>query len=1190
MYLKSIDMYGFKSFAHKIVFKFDEGITGIVGPNGSGKSNIADAVRWVLGEQSAKILRGANMQDVIFAGTENRRPLGYCQVDLTIDNHDMKMPISYSEVTVSRRVYRSGESEYYINGTACRLKDIHELFMDTGVGKEGYSIIGQGQIDKILSAKPDDRRALFDEAAGIVKFKKRKISAEKKLLDEKQNLFRINDIIRELEGQQETLNGQAEIAKKYLAYKEELKKYEINIFIHESDKMNNNIEQILEKERIVNEQIIEVKKENDQIKEKHTELIKTIDSLEKEIDAKKEKETRLKIEKEKNESAIELSKEQINNISVNLQRMELQNKELIGKQDRNSSERDSYKKKLEELINIYDEKNLILSEMENSLQEYSSLISDDEQRIEETQTNIIEKLNEISNTKSKILRFSTMLENIDSRKEVITARRLNIETNIESMKNDAEINRATMEELYSEQKELTSKKDSFNSIIRTKEDERKQLDQRINQKTQQLHTAKSKYKALNDLTEHYEGYNYSIKKIMEVKHSNHPSAKGIIGVVADIINVKKEYETAIEIALGGSVQNILTNNEATAKQMIQYLKSNRFGRATFLPVTSIKNRGKYNKLSAKDIGFLGYANELVHVDDSYSHVVAYLLGHVVVVDTLDHGVQLAKKYNYSLKIVTLAGELINPGGSLTGGAYKNNGNQFLSRKRETSQYQKAIKTFSDELLELEEQLEQVINTFNHSKKNIEDITRQEHELSLSMNSLALTLKQLENEVNKHVEELNDINLELSQLMKQKSEMLDTKGNLENSLEDIQIENRQSEELVKQLNDKIQDKRNEKENISDLLTTIKVEVSTVKQQLENAKENTFRVDREIQEIQSQIQKNNEEIEQNKKDSVTKQEGINDIILLIGNLDASITSINEEIGLLHNNKHNISEKQENLYKLRDEHNESINVLEKNLLRLQNSKEKYEIQKENQIDYMWNEYELTFNKALSYRDESLGSVTNMKKMISSLKGDIKLLGDVNVNAIEEFKTVQERYQFLTTQRDDLVEAEEKLVKVIDDLQSQMKRQFREKFKEISIKFSEVFKELFGGGKAFLQLTEDEDILEAGIDIIAQPPGKKLQSMRLLSGGEKAFIAIALLFAIQSLKPSPFCVLDEIEAALDDSNVVRFANYLKKLTKNTQFIIITHRRGTMEVADALYGITMQEKGLSTQVSVKLLEDVLDD
>jgi chromosome segregation protein len=1190
MYLKSIDLYGFKSFAKKTVFKFDEGVTGVVGPNGSGKSNIADAVRWVLGEQSAKMLRGASMQDVIFAGTENRKPLGYCQVDLTIDNHDQKMAIDFSEVTISRRVYRSGESEYFINQTACRLKDVHELFMDTGVGKEGYSIIGQGQIDKILSTKPDDRRALFDEAVGIVKYKKRKLSAEKKLDDEKQNLLRINDIIKELEGQQQGLMEQAEVAKKYIANKEALKKYEVNIFIHEMEKIDQDIHGINENEQILQDQISDILKNKATINEKHIKTIKEIEVLEEEIENKNKLAMNIVVDKEKKESEAKLLKEKIINLSNINERISAQNKALTNRQNINEKENSSHFDAFNLLQQQYAEKSTELTKKQQALNEYASAISESENKIESIKTNIIERLNEIASAKSKILRYTTMGENLDEREKSIKERERLLEANINGIRSDVAFNTKKIDDLSQEQKAVATRKKQKADELREIEEERKKLVEALNGQTAQLNILKSKYQALNDLNSGYEGYNFSIKKIMELKNSNPSMNDRVLGVVADIISVKKEYEVAIETALGGSIQNVVTDNEQTAKELIGYLKKNRFGRCTFLPITSIKARDSYSKLDEKDIGFIGYGSDIVNRESTFDNVIDFLLGSVAIIDTIDHALVIAKKYNYSIRMVTLSGEVINRGGSLTGGEFKNKGNQFLARKSQLEECEKNIYSLKETVKGLQKSYNANDSKYNELAQMMESENKEDQEIRLELNNTAIYLKQQENEYKKYTEEMSEIKIEINQIMEQKNEILNKISELENGLKTVEKENTTDEEMVKALSSDIQGEKGKKEQLIDQLTSLKIETSTLNEKLSNAKENTSRIQKDIEDVKAEIDKNEKEINQNILEINEKNNSINELEEKIKVLATNINDNEMKIKGLYETKNNLTKEQEVLYIEKEKYNDKMSLLEKDLLRLEGTKEKHELKRDSQMEYMWNEYEINPSNALDYKVDDLSSIAEMKKNITTLRNKIKALGDVNVNAIEEFKTVSTRYEFLTAQRDDLVLAEEKLKAVIEELKVKMEKQFREKFKDISIKFNEVFRELFGGGKGILTLTESDNVLEAGIDINAQPPGKKLQRMALLSGGEKAFTAIALLFAIQSLKPSPFCVLDEIEAALDDANVDRFAKYLQKLSNNTQFIIITHRRGTMEAADALYGITMQEKGVSTQVSVKLLEDQLED
>ncbi|MCT4598723.1 MAG: chromosome segregation protein SMC [Vallitalea sp.] len=1184
MHLKSIELQGFKSFANKINFEFDEGITGIVGPNGSGKSNIADAVRWVLGAQSAKQLRGSKMEDVIFAGTENRRPVGYSQVNITIDNHDKKMAIDYLEVTISRRIYRSGESEFYINKTPCRLKDIHELFFDTGVGKEGYSIIGQGQIDKILSTKPEDRRDLFDEAAGIVKFKRRKSIAYKKLEEEKQNLIRINDIIRELDGQKDSLCGQAEIAKKYLTLKEELKKYEVNIFIKEFEKLNDSINKINEEENQIKEEIHSVNKSHEEIKVKYNNTINLSENLTIELDNKKDEISSLNIDKEKKENNIKIANEQIRSINIANERIQQNINELNSRNELNNSNINQYN---ELLATLKLDKNKLHENLKAKEDKFTNIIKEISQKeitIEEIKSSIIDRLNEITSVKSKMQRYSAMLENINNRKKTLSDKLSHVH-NDKKLYYNKKVTSLEEVEVHENELKLTknNKEEVYNHIKKITQD-KMIIEERLNTINKQMNNYTSRYNALNDITEHYEGYNYSIRKVMELKSNK--KIHGVLGVVADVINVNKKYEIAIETALGASVQNIITKDEDTAKWIINYLKTNKYGRATFLPLTSIRTKNNYNKVNNAE-GFIGYASDLVEYDNIYENVIKYLLGRVIIVDNIDNGVKLAKKYNYTLKIVTLTGDVLNPGGSLTGGSYKNKSNNFLSRKRELEELQSNINEITKTLQITEQEKIKIIHKEQKLTDEVEKLTSKEHELNIKINSLQISIKQISKEIHNSELIIKEGHEEINELDSQNKELNTTLEKYNQQLYGTETENTDAESKVVYLTDEATKNKEIKESLNEEITNLKITLTSIKQKISSTGENIVRLKKELHEIDIQREKNLEEVKNNELSISEKTNLINEYEEDTKRITNNITIKQQELVQLNEQKEQISLQQKQLFEERENLSNKSNLLEKEVLRLQNSKIKYELNKENTINYMWEEYELTFNMALQYRDD-IGSMSILKQNVKKLKIDIRELGDVNVNAIEEYKEVITRFNFLTEQKDDLIQAEKKLIEVINELDKEMCKQFRIKFQEINIRFNQVFNELFGGGKGILQLVDEDNILESGINIIAQPPGKKLQSMMLLSGGERAFTAIALLFAIQKLKPSPFCVLDEIEAALDDANVERFANYLQKLSHNTQFIIITHRRGTMEVADALYGITMQEKGVSTRVSVKLIESEL--
>lgn len=1188
MHLKSIELYGFKSFANKMVFKFDEGITAIVGPNGSGKSNVADAVRWVLGEQSAKQLRGSKMQDVIFAGTEARKPLGYCQVDLTIDNQDMKMPIEYSEVTVSRRVYRSGEGEYFINGTSCRMRDVLELFMDTGVGQEGYSIIGQGQIDKILSNKPNERRALFDEAVGIVKFKKRKERAEKRLESEKQNLYRVNDIVTELEGQKETLTDQAEKAKIYLDVKEELKTNEVNVFILDVKNIDDRLEELKQKMHTVTTDIRHTRNAYQENKLKHDVYSQKMAELVTEMDTIRSQSSALSLEKEKKESEINLTLQQIQHLKDNNQRYGREMGNFINKKLGLTGELDAYKLNIQSIFDASAKSDETLKTYEEELVQLNTSILNEEEVVSNIQSNMIERLNEISNIRTEMQRFQTMSENTISRADSIINRKSILEHSLKGYRDVLKGEMDKKKNIVREQQALTSDKE--NILLKQNEEESSliEVEKQRRESSQLLQRLESKHKALSDISEQYEGYNFSIRKVMAKKTETLYKGK-IIGVVADILKVSKDYERAIEIALGGSYQNIITEDEGSAKSLIKYLKDNRFGRATFLPLTNIHPRINRNEQLRHEKGFIGYGDELVQVHGKYKDIAAYLLGRVIIVDHINNAVTLSKKFKNSMRIVTLEGDVVNPGGSLTGGAYKNNNTQFLSRKRELEELKGQIDKKRKTLREIDTKYQELLYHKEHFESQVTGMNERLQELMMNLNGQNMKIHQIDSDITKGDVELEELVLEENDLLSQKGQLSSQLVDLHSVLKENEVNKEHAENTVKDLMATTIELKEKKDKLMHAMTMLRVEHTTLLEQRNHGQSNIDRMTREITEAFMAIEGLNGEISGNSEQIMEKEALIVRYREDIRTFNEIILEVEDKITRMTAERQATAEEQEGLYKAQGEIGEKITLLEKEHLRLENQESKNTLQKETYIDYMWDEYELTYNNAMAYFKEDLGTIGIIKKRIDGLKSEIKELGDVNVNAIEDFKAVSERFDFLTEQRDDIIEAEEKLREVIGELDSQMQHQFREQFALINAEFQKVFKELFGGGKAFLRISDEENVLDAGIHINVQPPGKKLQSMMLLSGGERAFTAIALLFAIQNLKPSPFCVLDEIEAALDDANVDRFAKYLRKLTCNTQFIIITHRRGTMEASDALYGITMQEKGISTQVSVKLLEDVLE-
>ena len=1186
MYLKCLEVHGFKSFANKIVFDFHNGITGIVGPNGSGKSNVADAVRWVLGEQSAKQLRGASMQDVIFAGTENRNPQSYAYVAITLDNSDHQLALDYEEVTIARRVYRSGESEYLINGNVCRMKDVKELFYDTGIGKEGYSIIGQGQIDRILSNKPEERRELFDEAAGIVKFKQRKNETQKQLENERENLVRVNDILAELERQVGPLERQSEKAKTYLKKREELKTYDINMFLLESARIRGMQEQTDSNFAIADKELAEVKEQHETIKGEYENLKEEIALLESNITRVQEEINQSSVTKQRLENQIELLQEQIHTA-------EMTDEHLSGRLqaiDADKAEREKEKSEYESKRAAFDEKNALIAERKQTAQEELAAIQQEIARcntgIENGQAEMIRLLNNKASIKARQQKMDTMLEQTNIQKAQLNQRLLSRksreaeqETYFAQTEQEFQEIAKRLEEKKAEEKKLSEKDKEW----KTKAQENAQEIQTVRLEQNKIET---RLESLRNIAERYEGYGNSTRRVMEQKDSN----PGVLGVVSDLISTDKKYETAIETALGGNIQNIVTEDEQCAKKMIAFLKENRLGRATFLPLTSVRaSHNDKNKDSLKEPGVLGIASELVKCDDKYREVAAYLLGRVLVVDTVEHALALAKKNHYSQHMVTLEGEYLSPGGSLTGGAFKNNSN-LLGRKRELDDMKKRLADLQKEGEKLLARKDEIEMARALGEEELNEVRIALQKLLLEENTAKLNFEQAKKRKEESDQAYESLRNETAELDGNIREITAEKQKIED--EEAYAKRRESEivEEKEEFARIIKEQSALEEAATAKLSEISLEEANIVQRVGFVNENIERLNREIAKLDTEREDLIEGAKTAKSDVEQKRKNIEEIQQTIASGNDIFAQLSDSLRKARADKEEKTEIYSGFFQKQEDISKRETDLEKEIVRLSTQQEKLKEALDYQTNYIWETYELSPHAAEELRNEEYDDLAALKKLISRIRDEIRSLGDVNVNAIEEYKEVSERYEFLKNQHDDLIIAEERLVDIIEELDEGMRKQFTEKFADIQKEFDKTFKHLFGGGHGTLELQEDEDILEAGIRVIAQPPGKKLQNMMQLSGGEKALTAIALLFAIQALKPSPFCLLDEIEAALDDSNVVRYAGYLKKLTKDTQFIVITHRRGTMNAADRLYGITMQEKGVSTLVSVNLIENDLEE
>ncbi len=1181
MYLKRLEMQGFKSFADKTILEFMPGITTVIGPNGSGKSNISDAIRWVLGEQSMKSLRGAKSEDVIFAGTQNRKSLGFAEASLVFDNSDSRLLVEYNEVVVTRKLYRSGESGYYINKTPCRLKDVLELFMDTGIGKDGYSIIGQGKIDEILSNKSEDRRHIFEEAAGVVKYRVRKAEAEKKLEHTKLNLLRINDILAEIEANIEPLKAQSEKAKRFLSLREELKSIEIGLFIYNINSYKEKLEKVVEDEEILKNDNEQATSKLDAITELKEKLKQEIDNITNEIESMQNIGFESEKEIEKINSEIKVSEERISNNKGNFSRFD---KEIEEIKNRNLELEEEKKLKLEKKTNLFSNKEKFqkeLDEKEKELEDLTKKLSAKELEIEEKKKQVEVNTDLRYEKAANISTIEANLENIEKRKK-----QLNSEIDLGISELDS--TRLTKEEISKTFYEIEAKrneaKKQLDSIITRKEEAEgkiKKFDEQINTFSSEYRIKESRLKFLEETEREKEGYIKSVKSLLLGCDRDATLKKGSHGVLANIIKSPKEYETAIEMALGAAAQNIVTDTETDAKKMVEYLRNNNLGRASFLPIASVKGK-KLDKYNTKGItGIAGIASDLVKFDKKYEQIVLSLLGKTVIVDDMDTAIALAKQNNYSFRIVTLKGDLINPSGAITGGSVAQKTVNILGRAREIEDLKKELSKLKAKIDKIESEKEEYINS---TEDVLEEITALEKNLQ-DIDIVYATDKQkiiaVEENIQKLENRLEKLKAEKVELEKQKNENIENKAKEEQDIKDILEKNSKLNGIIEQFANLNKDNQRYIDDLNMDVTNLKISVSSFD-------ESEASIDEMVERINQDISNNNLSIENKLK----QKEDINQDNT---NLEAKILQLKEqieEINLAVNNssskvtelKQQRVEKNNELSKKETEFTSQIEVLDglkEQLLKIDVKKTKLEQDIEAVVSKLWEEYELTPNNVQNYTKPD--NIAETTKKVNGLRSKIKDLGSINIDSIEEYNNTKQRYDFMCEQRLDLENGITKLKKVIQDMTNVMKEQFAKQFAIINKNFGEVFKELFGGGKAELTLTDAENILECGIDINVQPPGKKLQNMTLLSGGEKAFTAIALLFAILKINPSPFCVLDEIEAALDDVNVYRYAEYLKKFTANTQFLVITHRKGTMEAADTVYGITMEENGISKLLSMKL-------
>lgn len=1189
MYLKRLEMQGFKSFAEKIKLDFNCGITAVVGPNGSGKSNIADAIRWVLGEQSVKTLRGSKMEDVIFAGTEHRKPLGFAEVTIVLDNSDSTLPIDYEEVAITRRVYRSGESEYLINKTNCRLKDITELLLDTGIGRDGYSVIGQGRIDEILSTRSEDRRQIFEEASGIMKYKVRKHDAEKKLELTRQNLERINDIIAELESQLEPLREQSEKARRFLDLREELKVLEVNVYLDSMKKFRDRLEVMDKQLKTVQDQINDENNKLDEITRSNKEKTDLLKSMDERLEEAKQLFYEMEGNLERCSSEIKLNQEKIANLMQNIERLDTEKAELREKIEVLETEEAGKKDRLKYLERQLEEYSAKLAGYEKQMEELLKTLDEEERSIELLKSEIMDKMDIQSDKKLQISNLRSHIENMQKRQRSIDTEVYQnvVEKDREKMKKEE-----LTESIRNAEQHIKGHKEKLSGLFREREETDKMLSElRMKQAkiNSDIQSKSSRVRTLREMEQKLEGYNRSVREVLQACHASPQFGRGIHGALAQLIEVDRKYETAIEISLGGALQNIVTQTEEDAKKAIEFLKRNKLGRATFLPISSVEGRGFDNQTMARIKqceGFCGVASELVSHDSVYTGIIRNLLGKVVVIDNLDNGIKMARKFRYSFRIVTLDGDLLNTGGAMSGGSLENRGTGILTRNREISELDEELKSLRQQETGVSKDIKQLTEDISRIDSDISSIENEIKNNELVKIRDESHLAQTDENLEKLTARMEMLRQEKEQLEREIKETGNELTKYELELLQIEEEISEAKKTVAEFQEKHKEDQAARDALHTDITDYKISVNSIKESIAGVNESSDRIHTEKENMVMSITKKESEQERFREEIKKLEEQIEGLNARIKKHSEERSGRSFEIDRLTEERKILEEDIYDIVNKINDTNKTILLLQEEYSRTEVRKTRLEAEMEALQDRIWNEYELTYSSAMELKKD-VGSLTSAQRRINEIKNMIKELGPINVAAIDDYIKTKDRYEFMTNQRNDMEQAREKLLRVIAEMTSIMKKQFLEQFKLINKNFNDVFRELFNGGRASLTLVDEENVLESGIEIEAQPPGKKLQNMMLLSGGERAFTAIALLFAILRLKPSPFCVLDEIEAALDEANVYRFVEYLKNYSCNTQFIVVTHRKGTMEGSDMLYGVTMQEHGVSKIISMKMGEKV---
>ena len=1182
MYLKRLEIKGFKSFPTKTEVVFNEGITAIVGPNGSGKSNISDAVRWVLGEQSAKSLRGEKLEDVIFAGTETKKPMNYCEVAITVDNCDNKLDLGFSEITIKRRAYRNGESEFFLNNKSCRLKDIKEILLDTGIGKDGYSIIEQGKVDEILSNNPVNRRKVFDEACGISKFRYKKQEAERNLKNTKENLERIDDIYIEIENQLKPLFSQQEKAVKYLELSEKLKSLEVNSCIRDVEQLNVELDELNKHSELLGNQSIEVQKQKDKVEKTFDDTNKEIDSIDESINKSQEYINTIKSVISQKDAQVNLINERIRNYKNEIERNK---EELIYIKDKLKND----KSNLEELVNQKNKNEESISNLKIDIQNIESnnknskeKIEAINQKIETLKDEIINLLNSKQEASNKLSTLNANADNINLRKDTIDFDINEIQSKIkivnESISNKLKSIDFKNKSINDLKKYKNKSNDELNNLVSKFND----IEKYIQKHKYSLSDYNSKLNVYIEMENHYEGFNKGVKEVLKNKN-----LKGIQGALGQVIEVPSKFEKSIEAALGAYMQNIITSDESSAKFAINYLKKNNLGRVTFLPMNIIKS----NKIDIKNIkqgtSFIGIASDLINFDNKYRNIIENILGKTIIIDNIDNAIKFAKENNHKFKVVTLDGEILNPGGSLTGGSLRTSGN-ILSRKRLINEYSEKIKSLNIEIENLYKNKDEIDLSIKKLKESlnetINNITNLDKELTIEnveINKFKDEINSLQNNINKLENEKSGLGSNLEYTLDKTNSLKDEISFIDKKHDDNKLQIESLTKELKEFNSLYEEKKN---NFDDLNLNL-VKQNQIQEGLTKDIERIINENKQLEDRFMQIEKSLEEkaLETSKLEEeivIEKTEKIS--------LDKQLVDNTRSLETKKLSKDSLKENLDNLNKELKSIDRQYIHLKESLFKVEGKIERLKLSKEDHINGLFEKYEMTLEDAIAIKYDE---VEVDKKHLENIRREIRNLGNVNLDSIKEYEIIKERHDFYCEQKKDLEQSIEVIEKLISELEENMKKEFETNFKQINENFKFVYKRLFGGGHGELKIIDKNNILESDIEITAQPPGKKMKNLNLLSGGEKALTAISILFSIILAKPTPFCILDEIEAPLDDANIFRFGEFLKELSKETQFISVTHRRGTMEAANYIYGVTMQEKAISKVLSLKLdeAEEIID-